>query len=294
MMEWDTEGEELTGGYFVEVDNNASREPYWFTSPYGNPISVHEPDEDVIQPQQFNYIRNAWNDMESTVFSSDYTDKEKGLASVLDVESFCRHFLISEFNGNTDMLCQVFYYKERGDDHFYTGPIWDADLALENDQTTYPANERMDWTYKVRDTGNWTQFVGRVLSVTERTADVLLLSDANSRLSCVVETPAGALRGVVQGGGIARGDRALEMLHSSAPFTVGYLDKDAAVAPGARVLTSGLGGVYPAGLPVGVVAETGPDGSRLFQRAVVAPYVDFGSLRRVFVLRSASPAQTEP
>ena len=164
MMEWDTEGEELTGGYFVEVDNNASREPYWFTSPYGNPISVHEPDEDVMQPVQFSYIRNAWNDMESTVFSSDYTDKEKGLASVLDVESFCRHFLISEFNGNTDMLCQVFYYKERGDDHFYTGPIWDADLALENDQTTYPANERMDWTYKVRDTGNWTQFVGRVLS----------------------------------------------------------------------------------------------------------------------------------
>jgi rod shape-determining protein MreC len=133
--------------------------------------------------------------------------------------------------------------------------------------------------------------VGRVLSVTERTADILLLSDANSRLSCVVETPAGALRGVVQGGGIARGDRALEMLHASAPFTVEYLDKDAAVAPGARVLTSGLGGVYPAGLPVGVVAEAGPDDSRLFQRAVVAPYVDFGSLRRVFVMRGAIQAE---
>ena len=132
--------------------------------------------------------------------------------------------------------------------------------------------------------------VGRVLSVTERTADILLLSDANSRLACVVETPAGALRGVAQGGGIARGDRALELLHASAPFTVGYLDKDAAVAPGARVLTSGLGGVYPAGLPVGVVSSAGPDDSRLFQRAVVAPYVDFGSLRRVFVLRSSASA----
>ena len=135
--------------------------------------------------------------------------------------------------------------------------------------------------------------VGRVISVTERTADILLLSDANSRLSCVVETPAGALRGVMQGGGIARGDRTLEMLHASAPFTVEYLDKDAAVAPGARVLTSGLGGVYPAGLPVGVVSEAGPDDSRLYQRAVVAPYVDFGALRRVFVLRS-SAAPVEP
>lgn len=164
MTEYDIDDETITGGYYVEVDNNASREPYWFNSAHDNPISVHDPDEDVMQGVQFQYIRNTWNNMEDIVFGSDYTDKEKGQRSVLDIETFLRHFLTSEFNGNTDMLCQVFYYKERGDDHFYTGPVWDADLALENDETTYPANERMDWTYKVRDTGNWTQFVGRVLS----------------------------------------------------------------------------------------------------------------------------------
>lgn len=164
MTEYDIDEETITGGYYVEVDNNASREPYWFNSSHGNPISVHDPDEDVMQNEQFQYIRKTWNDMEDIVFGSNYTDKEKGQRSVLDMETFLRHFLTSEFNGNTDMLCQVFYYKERGDDHFYTGPVWDADLALENDETTYPANERMDWTYKVRDTGNWTQFVGRVLS----------------------------------------------------------------------------------------------------------------------------------
>ena len=164
MGEWDIDEETITGGYFVEVDNNASREPYHFTSSHGNPISVHEPDEDVMQPQQFQYIQNYWNSMENIVFGSDYADKEKGQRSVLDMESFLRYFLASEFNGNTDMLCQQFLYKERGDDHFYTGPVWDAELALENDQNTYPANERMDWTYKVRDTGNWTQFVGRVIS----------------------------------------------------------------------------------------------------------------------------------
>ena len=164
MTATDLEDEFITGGYFVEVDNNASREPYWFGSSHGNPISVHEPDEDVIQPAQFQYIKNTWNAMEDIVFSPDYTNWETGMRSVLDMETFLRHILTSEFNGNTDMLCQVFLYKERGDDHFYVGPVWDADLALENDQTTYPANQRMDWTYKVRDTGNWTQFVDRVLS----------------------------------------------------------------------------------------------------------------------------------
>ena len=164
MSEYDVDDETITGGYYVEVDNNASREPYWFNSSHGNPISIHEPDEDVIQNVQFQYIKNTWNSMENVVYSSDYTDPGKGQRSVLDMETFLRHFLVSEFNGNTDMLCQVFLYKERGDDHFYVGPVWDADLALENDETTYPANERMDWTYKVRDTGNWSQFVGRVLS----------------------------------------------------------------------------------------------------------------------------------
>ena len=164
MTDVDIEPETITGGYFVEVDNNASREPYHFTSSHGNPITVHDPDEDVIQPEQFQYIQNTWNAMENIVFGANYADKENGMRSVLDMETFLRYFLTSEFNGNTDMLCQDFLYKERDDDHFYTGPVWDAELALENDQTTYPANDRMDWTYKVRDTGNWTQFVGRVLS----------------------------------------------------------------------------------------------------------------------------------
>ncbi|MBR4644843.1 MAG: CotH kinase family protein [Bacteroidaceae bacterium] len=164
MTESDIDEETITGGYYVEVDNNASREPYWFSSSRGNPISIHEPDDDVMQPEQFQYIKNTWNNMENIVFGSDYTDPENGFRSVIDLESFLRWFLVSEFNGNTDMICQVFMFKDRGDDHFYTGPVWDAELALENDQTTYPANNRYDWTYKVRQTGNWGQFVSRILS----------------------------------------------------------------------------------------------------------------------------------
>lgn len=164
MTETDIEGEGITGGYYIEADNNYSRETYHFMSSHGNTMSVHEPDEDIMQPAQFQYIQNTWNNMEGIVFGKNYTDSEAGLRSVVDVESFLRWFLISEFNGNTDMICQVFLYKERGDDHFYTGPIWDADLALENDITTYPANERMDWTYKVRQTGQYSQLVSRILS----------------------------------------------------------------------------------------------------------------------------------
>lgn len=164
MTEWDIDDETITGGYVIEADNNYSREPYHFMSSHGNTMSIHDPDEDVMQSEQFNYIKNYWNSMEDILFGTNYTDRDTGLRSVLDVETFLNWFLISEFNGNTDMICQVFHYKEREDDHFYFGPIWDADLALENDKTTYPANERMDWTYKVRQTGQYSRIVSRVLS----------------------------------------------------------------------------------------------------------------------------------
>ena len=164
MTETDTDDDFITGGYLVEADNNYGREPYHFLSTHGNTMSVHEPDEDIMQSVQFQYIRNTWNAMEDVVFGANYTDWQTGQRSVLDMETFLKWFLVSEFNGNTDMICQVFLYKERMDDHFYTGPIWDADLALENDITTYPANERMDWTYKVRQTGQYGQFVSRILS----------------------------------------------------------------------------------------------------------------------------------
>ena len=161
----DLDDEFITGGYFIELDNYYDQEENHFLSGKGNKLSIHEPDEDVLQPEQFQYIENTWNAMEDVAYSSNYADKENGLPSVFDLESFFSWFLASEFNGNTDMICQVFKYKERGDDHFYTGPIWDADLALENDETTYPANEYMDWTYKKRcSTGHWDQFLTRVLS----------------------------------------------------------------------------------------------------------------------------------
>ena len=133
--------------------------------------------------------------------------------------------------------------------------------------------------------------VGRVIATSARTADVLLLSDGDSRVACRIETAGGVpVRGILSGGGIAADDRELELAQVAAPFTVEFLDKDASIRPGDRVLTSGLGASFPAGIPVGTVVSAEPDATRLHQRVAVAPLVDFGALRRVFVLRAGVPA----
>ena len=63
-----------------------------------------------------------------------------------------------------------------------------------------------------------------------------------------------------------------------------YLDSDAELSEGDTVLTSGLGGVYPAGLTIGTVAEEGTTSSGMERYAVVTPAADLGALGEVFVI----------
>ena len=81
--------------------------------------------------------------------------------------------------------------------------------------------------------------VGRVLGVAENTARVILLTDASSRIPAVIQ-PSGQ-RVIVSGD------------NSAAPL-IDFLEDSDLVRPGHRVVSSGDGGVFPAGLLIGQVA----------------------------------------
>lgn len=56
------------------------------------------------------------------------------------------------------------------------------------------------------------------------------------------------------------------------------------VAVGDEVISSGLGGVFPRGIPAGTVSAVGEDPGDGSRRVNVDPVVDFGSLEEVFVI----------
>ena len=132
----DNEGSALTGGYFIEVDAYANQEKSWFKSVNGNPVTIKSPGEDSITVDQRNYIRSHFNKMESDPHR--YIDKN----------TFLRHFLVGELSGNTDTYWSLYMYKQRDDDTMYTGPVWDFDLAFDNDQRTYPVCGKSDYIYR--------------------------------------------------------------------------------------------------------------------------------------------------
>ena len=149
----DISGTALTGGYFFEIDAYADQERKWFWSSGGNPVVIKSPDEDSIQTVQFNYIKSHFNKMESQ------------WKQYLDLNTFLRHFLVGELSGNTDTYWSVFMYKQRDDDIVYTGPVWDFDLAFDNDNRTYPVNAKSDYIYRSGGscTGNMRSFVDRIV-----------------------------------------------------------------------------------------------------------------------------------
>ena len=139
------------------------------TSSRGTPVTIKEPDEDAIVPQQYQYIKDRFNLLERRLFSSDYTSEEAGYRSVLDVTSFLKHFIVGEFSGNTDTYWSVYMYKNRSEEQFHVAPCWDFDLAFDNDSRIFPVNDKNNWIYCSGGSyaAGMSTFVTRLLSDTK-------------------------------------------------------------------------------------------------------------------------------
>lgn len=117
--------------------------------------------------------------------------------------------------------------------------------------------------------------VGKVVDVTANTADVLLISDPSCKASVRLET-AQKSTGVLSGGGVS--------LRGKVRCQLSLIQRDVKVKREDRLITTGLGGVFPGGIDVGFIDSVELDNSGLFQRATVVPAVDLQGLSAVFVI----------
>jgi rod shape-determining protein MreC len=125
--------------------------------------------------------------------------------------------------------------------------------------------------------------IGRTVSVSSHSCDVLLITDPSCKVSCKVARN-GAF-GIMRGAGALLGsDDSLEMLTAAKPCELDYVSTSHVVQPRDVIHTSGLGGVFPEGLPVGRVGAVQMDGSGLYQQAEIIPSANMGSLKYAFVV----------
>ena len=117
--------------------------------------------------------------------------------------------------------------------------------------------------------------VGQVFQVSPHAARVLLVSDHNSGVDAVVQRTRG--RGIVEG--TADGRCGLKFVKRTEDLQVGDL-----------VVSSGLDGIFPSGLPIGRIQAVDKQGQGLFQYAQIDPAVDVERLEEVLVMVGAPPA----
>jgi rod shape-determining protein MreC len=70
-----------------------------------------------------------------------------------------------------------------------------------------------------------------------------------------------------------------------------FVDQNAAVKEGDRVVTSGLGGTYPEGLVVGRVTRVGGNPQELFRSVTITPLASLSKLESVLVMVSFQPTE---
>jgi len=110
--------------------------------------------------------------------------------------------------------------------------------------------------------------VGRVVEAGKSSARVLLVTDLNSRIPILIESS--RLRGILAG----KNNNVLE---------IEFLERNSLANIGDRIVTSGEGGAFPPGLPVGYIDKISKD------TVAVEPWVQFGKLEFVSILDYALP-----
>ena len=112
--------------------------------------------------------------------------------------------------------------------------------------------------------------VGRVLKASAHSAIALLLTDPGSRIA--VFSQESRAPGILMGMGTGQ------------KLEVNFVQRDAKVKPGEIIITSGLDGKYPKGIPVARVLRVAPSDYTQFMAIKAEPLVDLQHLEEVLLL----------
>jgi rod shape-determining protein MreC len=121
--------------------------------------------------------------------------------------------------------------------------------------------------------------VGKVIAVTTNSAQVQLITDPQSSAAALVQST--RAEGIVEG-------------TVSGSLIMDYVERDQLVEAKQVVITSGLGGLFPKGIPVGVVMSVGEEDVNIYKQIEVQPFVNFLTLEEVLVILSSGPTTDQP
>lgn len=113
--------------------------------------------------------------------------------------------------------------------------------------------------------------VGKIVAVSPNTSQLMLITDPRSGVGALVQETRipGVLEGTASGSGETR------LIH---------VPRDTELMDGQIIITSGIGGTFPKGVPIGRVTLVSDEPTGLFKTATVVPFADLHKLEEVLVI----------
>lgn len=117
-------------GVLVEVDNvYCEAEEKWWVAKNGDCLTVKDIVTEDLTDEVMGEFVGEYNELLIALGRKDF----EAVGEIVDMESFARYFLISEFTADPDAYATSWYfYKNGADDKIHAGPVWDFDAAFGN------------------------------------------------------------------------------------------------------------------------------------------------------------------
>lgn len=124
--------------------------------------------------------------------------------------------------------------------------------------------------------------VGKIVKIGRNAVQVLLITDPSSSANAMIQR--------TRAGGVVYGQRGPV---GTSSLVMRFIPQGEEIKPGDRVITSGLGGIFPAGIAIGQVSQVRQRDTDMFQEATIEPSVEFGRLEDVLVIVNHQPVKLD-
>lgn len=184
----------------------------------------------------------------------------------MDLEAFS----MQEYYLENIRLRRLLDLKEEGDHELLAAQVIGRSIKSWDDELTINKGSR-DGLSLHDGVMTYHGLVGKIHQLSERTAKVRLLNNRLAAVAAMTETS--RFPGVIEGVGDGSGYLQLT-----------YLPYEAPVEEQDSIISSGLGGLIPKGVPIGYVSSVHFNDDGLTKKAIVVPHQDLNRLEEVQVI----------
>ena len=136
-----SDASKITGGYLVETNiHHDEGYPVSFNSSRGIYMDHKYPKDDDCDIAQYRYMEDFIYKAESILYSYDFKDPQYGWRKWFDEKTLADYIIVKELAGDMDGYTSTYFYKRRGIDKIFFGPVWDVDKGWNNDKRTPHGN----------------------------------------------------------------------------------------------------------------------------------------------------------